>query len=69
MNKRNARDFVRSDDAEERTQYDRLLREYETQGRAPRDAIAFLVSNGFTTGQARNAVYRFRQRKRAGRSD
>lgn len=55
-----------SDRAERRLHqedYDRLLDEFGAATRPGRDAAAFLIAQGYTAGQARSAVYRFRQRR------
>jgi len=45
------------------TNYDRLLTEFGAGNRSGSEAIAYLESLGYSRSQARNAVYRFRQRK------
>ena len=41
--------------------YRRLLTEFRAEERPPVESTRFLMSQGFTRGQARNAVYRYRQ--------
>jgi hypothetical protein len=51
------------DKAELRSQtYDQLLAEFGTD-RPASDAVVYLQNLGYSKSQARNAVYRFRQRR------
>jgi hypothetical protein len=43
-------------------EYDRLLTEFRAATRASGDCVSYLESLGYSKGQARNAVYRYRQR-------
>jgi hypothetical protein len=41
--------------------YRALLDAFRASERSPSECVRHLVSQGFTTGQARNAVYRYRR--------
>lgn len=42
--------------------YERILQEFGALKRDARECVSHLMGLGFSKGQARNAVYRFRQR-------
>lgn len=42
--------------------YERLLREFGADSRPAIESVRFLMEQGYSRGQARNAVYRHRQR-------
>lgn len=42
--------------------YERILNDFTAANRSGPEAVAHLVSLGFSSGQAKSAVYRFRQR-------
>lgn len=44
--------------------YRRLLEEFGAEHRPARECVKFLLSQGYSSGQARNAVYRFKERSR-----
>jgi hypothetical protein len=45
--------------------YERLLSAFNAAAKPNGECVAYLVSLGFTQGQARNAVYRYRTRVKA----
>ncbi len=48
-------------------EYEKVLRDFGAQSRTNAECIQHLVSLGYTAGQARNALYRYRQRSSATR--
>jgi hypothetical protein len=44
--------------------YTELLRRFNAERHTNRECVDYLISEGFTAGQARNAVYRFMNRNR-----
>jgi hypothetical protein len=42
--------------------YEVLLEQFNARAQKPADCVKHLVSLGFRTGQARSAVYRYRER-------
>lgn len=45
--------------------YQRLLEAFGGASKPNAECLTFLLSQGYTRGQARNALYRFRQRDKA----
>lgn len=41
--------------------YRQLLDAFDCSGRRPAECVQYLVAKGYTVGQARNAVYRYRR--------
>src|SRR5579859_3633225 len=58
------RDSEREGDTRGRSQaYDQILAQFGAESKPRNSAVEYLLSLGFSKGQARNAVYRFRQKR------